>query len=261
MYPSCDEDAKRLREPRNRVPALVAAHRGAHGPGRPANSAAALEHAVAIGAPMAEIDVRRTRDGALALVHDAEVAGAAVGALTLEQLGERLGHEALTLAGALRQARGRLGLNVELKENGSVEEAIDALRALWDAPGDGARAGAGSHDAGPGTLLVTSFLDAVVAQVAQRAPPLPVGLLVEEQAEGAIQRARACGAATLSMSLALADGGLLSAAHDAGLHCVVWDVDADADLRRLLHDPRVGVVITDHPQAALAIAADAALPG
>ncbi|SRR6266700_2537830 len=51
-------------------PPVVYAHRGAHGPDRPENSAAAVEHAIEIGVPGVEIDVCSLRDGTLVAAHD-----------------------------------------------------------------------------------------------------------------------------------------------------------------------------------------------
>jgi glycerophosphoryl diester phosphodiesterase len=52
---------------------LAIAHRGAHGPGRPENSLAALERALQIGAPAVEFDVCNLADGVLVISHDGVV--------------------------------------------------------------------------------------------------------------------------------------------------------------------------------------------
>lgn len=49
---------------------LISAHRGGPGPGRPENSLAAIRHAAETGAAFAEIDLARTADGAIVLMHD-----------------------------------------------------------------------------------------------------------------------------------------------------------------------------------------------
>jgi glycerophosphoryl diester phosphodiesterase len=71
---------------------LVIAHRGesAHAPEQ---TLAAFERAAALGADLIEVDVRRTRDGRLVLMHDANVARTTdgeglVGTLTLAELRE-----------------------------------------------------------------------------------------------------------------------------------------------------------------------------
>ncbi|MEE2565370.1 glycerophosphodiester phosphodiesterase family protein [Hyphobacterium marinum] len=49
---------------------LLSAHRGGAGPGIPDNSLAALRQSAALGAAFAEIDLRRTADGEIVLMHD-----------------------------------------------------------------------------------------------------------------------------------------------------------------------------------------------
>jgi glycerophosphoryl diester phosphodiesterase len=59
----------------NRVgpkPIVVIAHRGAHKT-VPENTLAALDRAIELGCDYVEIDVRRTKDGALVIMHDASV--------------------------------------------------------------------------------------------------------------------------------------------------------------------------------------------
>jgi glycerophosphoryl diester phosphodiesterase len=51
---------------------LVAAHRGAHKTA-PENTLASLEKAIELGVDYVELDVRRTKDGVLVLMHDASV--------------------------------------------------------------------------------------------------------------------------------------------------------------------------------------------
>src|ERR1700722_1634063 len=51
---------------------VVIAHRGAHREA-PENTLASLEKAIEIGCDYVELDVRRTKDGALVIMHDASV--------------------------------------------------------------------------------------------------------------------------------------------------------------------------------------------
>jgi glycerophosphoryl diester phosphodiesterase len=215
---------------------LVVAHRGAHGPGVAENSPAAFERAIALGADMAELDVRREASGRLVVRHDPLGAG-----------GGRA-PEAPSLADVLALCRGRLALDVELKEDGYVAE----VAALLDAGTE------------PGALVVTSFLDAVVAQLAELLPGVPRGLLVDADA-GALDgaalcaRAAACSATGLAIPASLADDDRLDAARRAGLGMVVWDVCAGPEMARLLADERVEAICTDDVAEAVA-ARDASPP-
>lgn len=105
-------------------------HRGARGHA-PENTLAGIERAIECHAHMVEFDVRRTRDGRLVALHDSTVDRTTDGhgllaTLTLEEL-KRLdagqGQQAPTLDEMLRAASGRIGVMIELKEEGTAEEA------------------------------------------------------------------------------------------------------------------------------------------
>jgi glycerophosphoryl diester phosphodiesterase len=223
---------------------LVVAHRGASA-GAVDNSLDAFEQAIAIGADLIEFDVRRTRDDQLIAFHDAAVGGRAVDTLTRAEIGAGVGHLPPLLDEVLALTRGRIGLDVELKENGYVERVLAALDGVED-------------------VVVTSFLDDVVTEVKRTAPELRAGLLVgvgrtrqvvrtRLSELSPVPRARACGADVVAMHHALASLGALRRVADAGFPVFVWTVNDEALLRRFLADPRVAAVITDVPARAIAL--------
>jgi glycerophosphoryl diester phosphodiesterase len=217
------------------VPSVIA-HRGAWGAGVPENSLAAVERAIDLGADMIELDVRRARDHELIIFHDAQLAGAPVASLTRREIEEAAGVLPPLLEEALELARGRIALDVELKEDGYVDQLADLLR------GFAARGG---------ELIVTSFLDPVLAQLTELTPQLERGLILGSSAERAAERANACGAAIVLPKMQLVDEALLAQLSDAGLTVIVWDFLA-TDHAALLSDPRLGGVITDDVPGALA---------
>lgn len=236
---------------------LVVAHRGASA-GHRDNSLEAFEGAILAGADMLEFDVRRTADDQLIAFHDAHVRRRPVAEQTRAEIAAATGHAPPLLAEVLALAHGRIGVDVELKEGGYVPEVLAALTA--------ARL---DRDA----LLVSSFLDAVVAEVGALAPGVRTGLLVGTDRPGLnpvrtrlselspAARARACGAASVGMHFLIASLGALERTHAAGLGAFVWTVNRDDALRRFLADPRVEAVITDLPARALALRDGVAPPG
>jgi glycerophosphoryl diester phosphodiesterase len=137
---------------------------------------------------------------------------------------------------ALELARGRIALDVELKEDGYVDEAADMLAGFAANGGD---------------LIVTSFLDRVLAQLTELMPRLRRGLLLKRSAEHAPERAKACGATVVLPKMKLVNEALLAELSEAGLTVIVWDFMA-AEHAALLSDPRVSGVITDDVPGALA---------
>jgi glycerophosphoryl diester phosphodiesterase len=190
---------------------LVAAHRGASLLA-PENTLESFEQAIAVGAEMIEFDVRRTRDGELVVFHD--------------ELPATFTRRPPLLAEVVDLCRGRIRLDVELKESGSEAEVL----ALLD-----------------GEFVVTSFLDEVLASVKRQAPHVRTGLLVrkDDRPEDFAARLVAANADFLAPQVDLLDAGL-----DGEDFCV-WTVNDRPRLERYLADPRVSVLITDDPVLAL----------
>jgi len=170
------------------------------------------------------------------IFHDADVAGAPVASLTRSEIEELAGVLPPLLEEALELARGRIALDVELKENGYVDELADLLSGFA---------------AGGGDLIVTSFVDTVVTQLTELVPQLGRGLVLSRSKDRALERANACGATTVLPRIRLVDESLLAELSDAGLDLIVWDFMA-AEHAVLLSDPRIGGVITDDVPGALA---------
>jgi len=214
----------------------VIAHRGVHSGAATENTMAAFELALAAGAEMIELDVRRTGDDQLAILHDYDHAGVPLDSCSLAEFEQRTGFRPPLLAEVLEWAAGRIALDVELKEDGYAEQVAPMLEAFAAAGGE---------------LLVTSFLDPLLARVAQIAPALELGLLLEFTAMGAAERARAAGANTVLPQMKLATEPLIAEIIGAGFELVVWDFMA-AEHAPLLSDARVTGVITDDVPGALA---------
>lgn len=196
----------------------------------------AFELALDAGADMIELDVRRTGDGHLAILHDHDHSGVALDSCSLDEFEDRTGFRPPLLSEVLDWAAGRIALDVELKEDGYAEQVAPMLE---------------SFSVAGGQLLVTSFLDPLLARLGELAPAVELGLLVEWTAVRAAERALAVGARTLLPAMRLVDEDLLGALVAAGLELIVWDFMA-ADHAPLLPDARIGGVITDDVHGALA---------
>ncbi len=214
----------------------VVAHRGAWHPGVPENSLPAFERAIDLGADMIEFDIRRARDGELIILHDGELAGTAASVLTRVEIAAAAGVLPPRLEDVLELAAGRIALDAELKEDGYVDEVAERLAEFAAAGGE---------------LIVTSFSDLVLAQLAELTPQLRLGLLVEQSAQRTSERARACGAALVLPQMKLVDEALIAETSQAGLALVVWDFTA-TEHAAVLSDARVSGVITDDVPGALA---------
>lgn len=222
---------------------LVIAHRGVWGPagGRGSNSPVentleAFEAAISLGADMIELDVRRTRDGHLVVYHDARVKTVPTGSLPYDALRvKRTRSRPPLLTDVLAKTKGRIALNLEVKEAGFTAELIELLRPF-----------------GFERCLLSSFLDDVVLEAKTLAPELRTGLLIATGFRRALTiRLPASKADCLGLHRRLADATALSKAAAAGFPCVVWTVNAPRAIDRYLGHPAVEGLVTDRPALAL----------
>lgn len=243
------------RVPRPAQQVLVTAHRGSSAEA-PENTLSAIRLAIAQGADWVEIDVQEVGDGTLVLLHDEDlqrVAGDPRGVWELDHaalakleagawFSPRFAGEPIpTLAEVLDLARGRIGLNIELKHHGHeqhlVESALDLVRA----------AGMG------GDCLLTSEDLGALRRVKDLAPHLRIGWIVD--ADPGNPRNLEINA--LSLHLPLATPGLIRACQAAGVETHVWTVNERVDMVRLI---RLGVtsIITDRPAVLRKVLAEGA---
>lgn len=201
----------------------------------PENSLAAFERAIELGADMIEFDVRRTRDRELIIFHDAERARTPIANLTRPEIEDLTGVFPPLLEEALELASGRIALDVELKEDGYVDEAANLLTGFAADGGD---------------LIVTSFIECVLAQLTEPTPQLRRGLLLKRSTERAAERANACGATIVLPKMPLVNEATLAEFSDAGLAVIVWDF-MPTEHAALLADTRITGVITDDVPGAL----------
>ena len=240
--------------PTTRREVLTVAHRGASGRA-PENTLTALAAAVADGADLLEFDVRRTRDGALVLMHDATLTrttdarrvfpGRApwlVSDFSLAELrrlhaggtrGEGLAGETVpTLDEALGMARAaRVGALVELKTGQDGRLPVGELAAELR--------GRAHH-----AVIVQSFDVAGLRQVRALLPAVRIAVLGSPgRAE---LRALSQWADQVHPHHRRVDRRLVDEAHGWGMRCMVWTVNRSARMR---HAMTLGVdgVITDHP--------------
>jgi glycerophosphoryl diester phosphodiesterase len=228
-------------DPEQPTGTLVIAHRGAWDPA-PQNSIAAFERAVELGADGVELDVRRTADGRLVVVHDQRVGVTAIGRMTAEQLRERLAPgQAPDLDEVLAAlAPRRVLVDVELKEDGYVADAMAVVARHLTAD----------------RYVVTSFIDAILPQVRAVAPDARVGLLLAARrpARTLERRLEQVSPDFLALHTTLARTGLLEFASRRSVPAWVWTVNEPRLLRTLLADPRVQAVITDRTRDTVAAA-------
>lgn len=184
---------------------------------------------VEIGAEMLEFDVRRTADGVMVVAHED------VSALRSDELGDA----APRMDELLEITRGRIALDIELKQRGCASEAIEAALRVHD----------------PAEVVVTSFDADALREVNELASAVRTGFVIE-RAE-ALAELRNVTVDYLVPNFALVRAGILDEATARGLPVFVWTVNEEADIVAVMADQRVTGIITDRPELAISLRADA----
>ncbi|MEL6180310.1 MAG: glycerophosphodiester phosphodiesterase [Myxococcota bacterium] len=233
---------------------LVIAHRGASGLVDSENSLEAFERAIELGADMVEFDVRRTQDGVLVCFHDPDFEGQRLAQMTYEELRSRTdaqqGTAAPRLEEVLRLCRGRIRLDVELKEVGYEKRVLELLY----------QEGWATHN-----FVIKSFMDDTVRTLKALEPRVTAGLLLGVDKPKHVvatrlselfprKRLKACRADFVSPNHQLLRLGYVPRMRLLGQPVYVWTVN---DVRLMEKVVRRGVdaVITDRPDLALMLLA------
>jgi glycerophosphoryl diester phosphodiesterase len=208
------------------------------------NTLAAFEAAIRTSCDMIETDFRRCAEGVI-VFHDAEAGGRSVTEMTRREIHRAVGVLPPTLDEFIECCRGRIRVDLELKEDGLEEAVLEALAPTLR----------------PDQYVITSFYSSALRRVRALSPQAPTGLLTirglpqhfEAHPEWADYRrpeeifdeVRDLGANYLLPDYN--DLELLMAAGPAGIDTIAWGVDTEHHMRSVLAATRLRGIITSEP--------------
>lgn len=206
----------------------------------PENTLRSFVRAERSGMDVISMDVQLSKDGALVVLHDAEVDRTTDGAGAVADL---------TL-GELRELDAGEGERVPV-----FEDVLDAVRtplqvSVRDVAAVGVLAELVLRRDLTARVEVASFHDAVLAEAARRVPGARTALyadLAGDEAEDIVDRALAAGARTVALNLRRLTLETVEAAHRAGLRVTGWTVNTLEQLR-LARALELDGVATDFPE-------------
>jgi glycerophosphoryl diester phosphodiesterase len=234
-------------------PRWVIAHRGDHGV-EPENSLAAFAAAIHGGLDLIETDLRRCRDGVV-VVHDAHAGGRPVASMSRREIRDETGVLPAGLDDVVELCRGRIGLDLELKEPGLEAEVLDAVTPFFR----------------PAEYFISSFDAEVLAAVRNLDGDVRTGLLSARglaalpgldgagpdgaRPDGAGPDARSAGDLLALMRAVDADyllpdavdRELIALGAAAGATLIPWYVNTADQVSETLSLPAVAGAITDCP--------------
>lgn len=212
-------------------------HRGAAGYA-PENTLASIRKAISLGCDMLEVDVRRTRDGHLVLLHDERVDRttngrglvARMGLEGVQKLDAGGGERIPTLEELVQVATGQIGLILELKAKGIGKQACEVI-----------------HRTGfRGSLIYASFTAGDVQEVRQAEAQAATMALIKKLPKDPISYVVDAKAAHAGLRFDTVSKPLVEAFHSAGLLVFVYTVNKPADIQRA-RSFGVDGIISDFP--------------
>ncbi|MBM7666076.1 glycerophosphoryl diester phosphodiesterase [Solibacillus kalamii] len=230
------------------------AHRGATAY-TPENTIAAFDLAVDMKADYIEIDVQRSKDGELVLIHDTTVdrttdGTGKVGDLTLEQLrsldagswkGEQFAGEPIpTFEEILDHYHGKIGILIELKAPElypGIEEQVAA--ALIER---------NLHKPQNEKIIIQSFNFESIKKMDQLLPKVPIGVLTSNRADTTLEALQEFStyADWFNPSYGIVTEELVNQVHSLGMQIGSWTVRSQ-EAADFLFEMGVDAIISDYP--------------
>lgn len=204
---------------------LVIAHRGDSSRALE-NSLEAVRLALSIPADMIELDVRKSRDNHLYLMHDDDTGRTADAKINIDDATEeeiaRLklnnGEPVPILAEVLKLVNGSAGLNLEIKSEGA-----GALTA--------------AHIAGSGytgKIVLSSFLEQEVIAARRILPNTPTAVIFDDFSAKDAGAYAAKGYRLISLRRRTTSEALIAACHDRHVQVYVWTVDDEEEMKKFI---------------------------
>ena len=208
-------------------------HRGAAGHG-PENTLAAIQKGIALGVDFVEIDLRRTADGVLVVLHDETVNRTTNGKGRVDHLSVQEvkkfnagnGEHIPTLKEVLKVAAGEAGLMLELKVKGMAQQTVEVVRE------------AGFRD----PLIYASFLHDELQHVRTVEPEASLMVLFGGLSRASVARAIKYGSSYVGLRHDKTTRVLADSFHRAGLLVFVYTADAPSDIQRAVSLDVDGVI-------------------
>ncbi|WP_327249643.1 glycerophosphodiester phosphodiesterase [Streptomyces sp. NBC_01320] len=203
----------------------------------PENTLRSFVHAEQAGMDAIELDLHLSKDGALAVMHDAEV----------DRTTDGTGPIAEKTLAELRELDAGQGERVPV-----FEQVLDAVRSPLQAEiKDAAAARALAEVMRRRDLVdrveVSSFHDEAVAEIAQLVPGVRTVLIASRWKSDVVDRAKAVGAATLALNIRRLTLEVVEHAHAEGVKVIGWVVNTQDHLR-LVRALGLDGATTDFPE-------------
>ncbi len=190
------------------------------------NSMEAIHHALSYPADMIEIDIRKSRDNMLYVMHDKTALRTAEKNIDIEKsvsdaiarIKLKNGEHVPTLADVVKIISGKAGLNLEIKSDGA-----GLLIAKYLASSD-------YH----GYVLVSSFKEDELLAVRRVLPALPTSMIFYVFHSHDVLSYSARGYKIISLRKTTISEKLVESCHEQGIQVYVWTVDDEEEMKKMI---------------------------
>ncbi|MEU2157170.1 glycerophosphodiester phosphodiesterase family protein [Streptomyces sp. NPDC019396] len=218
---------------------LTIGHRGVMGV-EPENTLSSFVRAQQTGMDVIELDLQLSKDGALVVMHDADV----------DRTTDGTGAVAEKTLAELRELDAGRGERIPV-----FEEVLDAVRAPLQAEIKDAAAARTLAEVMLKRDLterveVSSFHDEAIAEISSLVPGVRTVLVASRWGSDVVERAQAVGAATLALNIRRLTLETVEHAHGEGLKVIGWVVNTQPQLR-LVRALELDGATTDYPEIRL----------
>ncbi|MFX1257456.1 MAG: glycerophosphodiester phosphodiesterase [Promethearchaeota archaeon] len=225
---------------------IIIGHRGANNLA-PENTLKSFRKAIEAGADYIEFDIRQSKDGEIVIMHNDDIfittgQEGSIKKMTLEELrklncGE--GEKIPTLQELIELARGKIGLQCEIKVPGLTEKLAKKIK----------------EENLTNTSIISSFMFIELLSLQKLNPNLKLGLLIPQYIKSSrilkrqIQKVINNNFYSVHLYYKSIDGELVNFAHDNKLKVIVWTVNSKTAMKKIINMDIDGI-ITDNIQRA-----------
>ena len=224
----------------------IISHRGRTKLGSPDNTVHSITDAIDLKIDMVEFDVRRTKDRQLICFHDDQIEGTQISEMLFSEITE-INPVVPTLEQVLWTAKGKIEVDVELKESGYEDEVISMVTDYFN------------YD----YFIMKSFDRNVVRRIKEIDYSISTGLLLGKE-WSLLQLVEVLkesftgsgvsvdGADFLSPNSKIVETGLMERLRKKQIPIQVWTVNDENVLEKLISED-IHSVVTDIPERAMEI--------
>ncbi len=229
----------------------IIAHRGASGLVEHENTIEAFQRAYEVGSDSFECDIRKTKDGKIIVVHNADYKGKLIKDYTYDELCKETLKEDFIMPlyeDTLKFSKEKLFMDVELKEAGYEEEVVEMTLKYLTVE----------------EFFVRSFIGDAIKKIKEINPNIKTVLLVgkEKVKFGFFSRLleiypyhsiKKYKADMVSPHYLLVRWGFTKRMHRHEVPVLVWTVNEEELMNKLLNKEKVDAIITNYPDLGLKI--------